>query len=130
MSLERNRASALLAACACAASLTGSPAQAHHSAALFDREQPRTLTGTVREFQWTNPHCYIQLLVRSDKGADQEWSLEMGAPLHLYSNGWRPGTVRPGDKIVVTIFPLRGGGLGGEVQSATTIDGKSLGESR
>jgi hypothetical protein len=106
------------------------PAQAHHSGAAFDRQQQKTLTGTVREFEWTNPHCYIQLLVRTDKGEVQEWSLEMGAPQHIYSAGWRPTTVKPGDKITVTFFPLRDGGNGGEIQSATTLDGKALGGGR
>lgn len=103
------------------------PAQAHHSGSMFDRRQPKTLTGTVREFEWTNPHCYIQLAVLTDKGEMQEWSLEMGAPLHIYANGWRPTTLKPGDKVTVTIFPLRDGGRGGEVQAATTSDGKKLG---
>ncbi len=107
--------------------LFASPAQAHHSGSMFDRQQPTTLTGTVREFEWTNPHCYIQLLVLTDKGEAQEWSLEMGAPLHIYAAGWRPNSVKPGDKITVKIFPLRNGGKGGEIQAATTADGKALG---
>lgn len=48
----------------------------------FDQNQTRSLTGTAREFQWTNPHCYIQLLVKNAKGVEEEWSLEMGAPMH------------------------------------------------
>jgi hypothetical protein len=119
-----------IAAAGAAAILAAAPALAHHSGAMFDRSQTKQLIGTVRDFQWTNPHCYIQLLVRSDKGQDQEWSLEMGAPMHLYANGWRPTTVRPGDKISVTIFPLRDGRSGGELQAATAIDGKPLGESK
>lgn len=104
------------------------PVGGHHSPVAFDRSQVRPLTGTVREFQWTNPHCYIQLLVKNAKGVEEEWSLEMGAPMHLYANGWRPRTVKPGDRINVTIHPLRNGGRGGEIQAATTTDGKPLGK--
>lgn len=105
------------------------PAASHHSAAAFDQTKTKEVTGTVRQFQWTNPHCYIQLLVKNDKGVEEEWSLEMGAPMHLYANGWRPKTIAPGDRITVVIHPLRNGGLGGEVQSAMTVAGKRLGKS-
>lgn len=112
----------------CVAILAAGPtAQAHHSAAMFDPAAPKTLTGTVREFQWTNPHCYIQLLVRSDNGVEEEWSLEMGAPTHLQRNGWRKSTLRAGDRITVTFNPLRNGGKGGEVQEAVAADGRPLG---
>lgn len=106
---------------------TGPTAEAHHSAAMFDSAAPKTLTGTVREFQWTNPHCYIQLLVPDESGAEQEWSLEMAAPMHLQRLGWRKSTLRAGDRITVTFHPLRNGGKGGEVQEATAADGRPLG---
>jgi hypothetical protein len=117
---------ALLFAVLLALLIFAAPAHAHHSGAMFDRQKATTLTGTVRQFQWTNPHCYVQLLVLTDKGEMQEWSLEMGAPLHIYASGWRPGTLKVGDKITVTIFPLRNGAKGGEIQTATTADGKKL----
>lgn len=102
-------------------------APAHHSAAMFDQARSRELTGTVRQFQWTNPHCYIQLLVRNANGEDEEWSIEMAAPMHLYGQGWRPTTVKPGDRIKVKIHPLRNGDKGGEIEDAVTLDGKPLG---
>lgn len=113
---------------ACVAFLaTGPTVKAHHTAAMFDQTSPRTLTGTVREFQWTNPHCYIQLLVRNEAGVEEEWSLEMAAPMHLQRLGWRKSTLRAGDRITVTFHPLRNGGKGGEVQAATSADGRALG---
>jgi hypothetical protein len=102
-------------------------ALAHHSPVMFDQSQPRTLTGTVREFQWTNPHSYIQLVVKDDQGRDEEWSLEMAAPTYLYNLGWRPSTLKPGDTLTVTIAPLRKGGYGGLVLKAVTADGKPIG---
>jgi hypothetical protein len=94
---------------------------------MFDGARQLTLTGTVREFQWTNPHSYIQLVVKPDDGPDQEWSLEMGANVYLYNRGWRPSTVKPGDTITVTVIPLRNGGPGGLLMEAKTADGQALG---
>jgi hypothetical protein len=109
------------------AALGAGAALGHHSPVMFDQAQQRTLTGTVREFQWTNPHSYIQLVVKNDQGQDEEWNLEMAAPTYLYNLGWRPATVKPGDTLVVTIAPLRKGGNGGLLLKATTADGKPIG---
>ena len=103
------------------------PAGAHHSPGMFDQQHQKSITGTVSKFQWTNPHCYIQLVVKNAKGVDEEWSLEMGAPMYLYNQGWRPSTVKAGDKITVTIAPLRKGGTAGLVLAASSADGKPLG---
>ena len=107
--------------------LLGGVSQAHHSAAMFDDSQRVTLVGTVREFQWSNPHCYVQLMVTPQKGAPTEWSLEMGAPTYLYARGWRPSTLKAGDKITVTIAPLRKGAAGGLLLEVTTADGRHFG---
>ena len=101
---------------------------AHHSPAMFDMQKVVTLEGAVREFQWTNPHCYIQLLVTNDQGEEQEWSLEMGAPMYLYNRGWRPSTLKAGDSVSVTIAPLGSGDRGGLVLQAVLADGRTLGE--
>ena len=102
-------------------------AAAHHSAAMFDQTRQVTLSGTVRDFQWTSPHCYIQLLGSPDKTPAQEWSLEMAAPMYLYRLGWRPSTVKVGDKITVSVHPLRDGKRGGLLFKVTTADGRQLG---
>ena len=100
---------------------------AHHSPVMFDQAQQVTLTGTVREFQWTNPHAYIQLIVKNEQGQDEEWSLEMGASVYLYNLGWRPSSVKAGDTLTVTIAPLRKGGNGGLLLKAATADGQPIG---
>ncbi|HEY6922209.1 MAG TPA: DUF6152 family protein, partial [Steroidobacteraceae bacterium] len=100
-------------------------ALAHHSAAMFDDDKSVTLSGTVRSFQWTNPHCFIQVLVSGDAGP-VEWSVEMGSPSMLFRAGWKPGTLKAGDKITVVIHPVRDGTPGGRFVSATTVDGKRL----
>ena len=107
--------------------IPAAPALAHHSMAMFDQTKTVTLSGTVKEFQWTNPHCYIQLMVKDASGKDVEWSLEMGAPMYLYAKGWRPSVLKAGMPIKVTINPLRNGDPGGVVLTATTADGKQIG---
>ena len=84
------------------------PAWAHHSAAIFDDQKSTMLSGTVKSFQWTNPHCWIQVLVPGEPDA-VEWSVEMGSPSQLYNIGWKPKTIRPGDKIILQIHPSRDG---------------------
>ena len=100
---------------------------AHHSPAMFDFSKQLTLTGTVREFQWTNPHSYIQLMVKNEQGQEVEWSLEMGASVYLYNLGWRPSSVKPGETLTVTLAPLRKGGNGGLLLKATRADGTPIG---
>jgi hypothetical protein len=118
----------LAVAGAIALSLCVPSAHAHHSMAMFDQTKKVTITGTVRQFEWTNPHCYIQLTVKGANGANEDWSMEMGAPMYLYAEGWRPSSVKPGSQINVTINPLRNGGKGGVVLYVTTSDGKPVGK--
>lgn len=114
------------ALCVLGAGLTTSPVSAHHSGAMFDSAKTLSLSGTVRQFQWTNPHCFIQLMVKNDRGVDEEWSLEMTAPVHLQRLGWRKSSLKPGDKITVTIHPLRNGSTGGNVAAVVGSDGKPV----
>lgn len=101
-------------------------ASAHHSFAMFNPKTEVTLKGTVREFQFTNPHCWIQLLVPGPNGTTTEWSIEMGAPAHVVASGWTRKTVKPGDKISVVIHPLRNGAKGGSFISASDSNGHKL----
>jgi hypothetical protein len=101
------------------------PGHAHHSFAMFDMQKTMTLQGTVREFQWTNPHCFIQLLVATPQGP-AEWSLEMHSPTASMREGWRRGSLKAGDRISVDIHPLRHGGHGGALVLARDAQGKPL----
>jgi hypothetical protein len=101
---------------------------AHHSGAMFDYDKSVTLAGTVKQFQWTNPHCWIELSVAGSNGTE-DWSVEMGAPLQLYQGGWKPGTLKPGDEIKVVVRPTRDGTTkAGLFVSATRADGSALGK--
>jgi hypothetical protein len=123
--VRTSRALCILVFAGCASALLASQASAHHSYAMFDPTKQLTLRGNVREFQWTNPHCFIQIQVqRSD--ATQEWSIQMDNPQALYRRGWRPGTIKTGDKLTVVIHPTRDGSHSGRYVSGIGSDGKPL----
>lgn len=103
------------------------PSLAHHSFAMFDLTKEVTVSGTVRQFQWTNPHAYIQLVAKDAAGRDVEWSMEMGAPMYLYARGWRPSSLKAGQRINVVLNPLRSGRPGGVVRTVTAADGRPIG---
>jgi len=97
---------------------------------MFDTDKQVTLVGVVKEFQWSNPHCWIQLLVpdpNDPKAPPVEWGVEMGAPIQLVRHGWKPGSLKPGDKITVVINPLRDGQPAGQIVSAIGPDGRPIG---
>jgi hypothetical protein len=100
---------------------------AHHSFASFDMIAEISITGTVKEYQWTNPHSWIQLMVPDKTGRPQEWSIEMSGTGLLLKSGWRPKTLKPGDKVTVLIHPRRDGRKGGSIINATLSDGRQLG---
>lgn len=78
------------------------PLSAHHSTAMYDMASPTTVTGTVKRFEWTNPHAYIYLEVKGENGETTEWAIEMMSLNHLKSYGWSRNTVKPGDVISCT----------------------------
>lgn len=103
------------------------PVQAHHSFAMFDNTKEKVLTGTIREFQWTNPHTWIQVTVPGANGKTEEWSIEGSSPNGLTRQGWKRNSLKPGDKVSVTIHPLKNGDKGGSFVSLTFADGRKLG---
>ena len=105
-----------------AAALVTAPSAAHHTSAIFDTKRSITLQGTVKLFQWTNPHCWIQVLV-ARSGEPVEWSVEMGAPAQLYRKGWRPASLKPGDPVTVVIHPMKDGTKGGAFVSGIGPNG-------
>ena len=105
----------------------GSSAFAHHSFAMFDRDKSVTLTGVVKEFEWTNPHVWIHMMVPDQTGKPVEWSFEMQAIAQDMAGGWRSDSVKPGDKVSIDFHPLKDGTRGGQLVAATLADGKRLG---
>lgn len=97
--------------------------QAHHSAAMFDMSKTVTVQGTVKEFQYTNPHSWLQVLVPSPDGKTVEWGFETEGPSTLLRVGIKLKTFQPGDKVTIVAHPMRDGRPAGAWISATKADG-------
>ncbi|WP_305096230.1 DUF6152 family protein [Croceibacterium aestuarii] len=101
---------------------------AHHSTAMFDQTRKVMLSGTIREFQWTNPHCWIQIEAAAADGQPaREWSIELGSPNTISRGGWKRTTLVPGQKVNMIVNPMRDGSPGAALVSVTTSEGKVLG---
>ena len=107
---------------------SASTALAHHSFAMFDRDKVLTLDATVKAFQWTNPHSWIQVDAAGPDGAVKEWSIESNSTGTLYRQGWKPTSFKPGDKVMVRIYPMKDGSAGGSFVGARFGDGHVLGK--
>ena len=107
--------------------ITTGVVHAHHSGAMFDDAKTLELKGTVKEFQWKNPHVWIQVMVKSPDGSMKEWSVEGGGPNSLSRNGWRPSSFKPGEEIIIRIHPMRDGSAAGNFMAAKWTDGRTLG---
>jgi hypothetical protein len=103
------------------------PGLAHHSFSMFDTTKQSTLTGTVTEFQWTNPHSYIEIDVADQAGGVKHWSIEMGSPSIIQQSGWKHNTIKAGDKLTLIFNPLKNGDPGGLLFQANLPDGRKLG---
>lgn len=99
---------------------------AHHSSAMFDHDRVVEISGVVKEFQWTNPHVWIQIDVETTDGR-VEWSIEGGGPNSLSRQGWRPSTFRAGSRVTVKINPMLDGTPAGGFIGARFEDGSTLG---
>ena len=123
------RKSKSVAAAISAAAALAAPAAAHHSFAMFDQNKTQTLKGTVAEFQWTNPHSWIELDVAAGPQTGH-WSIELNSPNNLTRQGWKRTMLKTGDMVTVTINPLRDGKKGGLFNTVLLPNGKMLGGER
>lgn len=104
------------------------PALAHHSYAMFDRDKELKLAGTIKSFGWTNPHSWIEINVANTAGGADTWGVECNSPNNLARMGWKSSSLKPGDKVTISIHPLRSGEHGGSFMYITYLDGHTLGE--
>lgn len=122
-----NRLQKSLGALAIGGVLAAAPVAAHHSFAMFDRTKQVTISGTVRTFEWTNPHSWLQVVVPASAGRQAtEYSIELGSPNTMVRQGWRKNTFKPGDRVSVVMYPMRDGSPGGAFVSATNAQGQAL----
>ena len=116
----RNFATATALAC------ISTPAWVHHSGAMFDATKEATITGTIQEFSWTNPHSSFKVAVTNAEGKEEIWAIEMNSPQNLVPQGWKRTTLKPGDKVTVTVRPLRDGKPGGSYMAIVLANGTKL----
>ena len=124
--VNRIRLAAIAVTLVAAFIATRTPALAHHSFSPFDMGVEKTVTGTVKTVEWTNPHTWIWLDVPNDRGGVDAWGFEGMSPNFLARRGWTRTSLKVGDTITVTFRPLRDGKKGGMFVSTKTPDGKIL----
>lgn len=103
------------------------PSLAHHSGAMFERTKTVELLGTIKEYQFSNPHVWLEVMV-PDKGTKDpvQWSIEGEGPAIMARMGLGPSVLKAGDKVTVKAHPLRDGRTGGSLISVTLPDGRVL----
>ena len=105
---------------------TASQALAHHSHAMFDHTRETTVTGTVKEFVFRNPHVYLYVDVKNDRGEMVTYSVEMSNIPNMIRQGITQSTFKAGEGVTVTVHPLRDGRPGGDYATLTTADGRTF----
>ena len=101
---------------------------AHHAGSLYDRDHNITVAGTVTKYEFTNPHTRIFFDVKDEGGNIVKWCAESAPPQRLYRSGWRTDSLKPGDQITVTGFPMKDGSKFITVRKLVAPGGKELTE--
>jgi Family of unknown function (DUF6152) len=102
------------------------PLFAHHGTAALDTDKNLTMKGTVTEWFWANPHCFIQMDVKDDQGQMVHWVVETSAPPSMINSGWTKLTLKPGDQVTVTVNPVKSGRTVGRVVEVVLPNGQKL----
>lgn len=110
-----------------ALSLISTAAFSHHSSSGINQQGSVTVSGTVKEFRWGNPHSWIELEVVNAQGVTELWNFEMNPPVFLVKQGFTRSSLKAGDKVDVTARPFFDGRPGGIFRSVKLADGKVLG---
>jgi uncharacterized protein DUF6152 len=106
--------------------LTAAPIFAHHAGSFYDRNHPVSLTGTVTEFEFTNPHVRIHFDVKDENGVVTNWVAESAPPQRIYRAGWNRNSLKPGDTITVDGLPSKDGKKWLSIQKLVSSGGKVL----
>ena len=109
-----------------AATLLTAPGMAHHSTAVFDHSRTETISGTIKKYEWANPHVWIFVTVPQADGNAITYGFESSAPVQLRSRGITYQSFKPGDRVTITMHPLKNGQSGGQFITATFADGRVL----
>ena len=114
---------ALTAALSLGVLASAAPALAHHSFAMFDQSKQISISGTVKDFQYTNPHSWVIVTAMAADGKQTEWGFESEGPSTLLRNGVKHSSLLPGEKVTATAYPMRDGRPAGALISITKADG-------
>ena len=118
---------ALTAFIAATAMLMGSgPAIAHHGAATFDTGKELVLEGTVTEWVWSNPHCFLKFEAKDSTGTVRTWTVETSNPPDMVNRGWSRRSFKAGDKVTATVEPVKSGNPVGRLLQVKFADGRIL----
>lgn len=102
------------------------PLSAHHGAAGYDMDKQLTMNGTVREWLWANPHCFMKYDATDEKGNVAHWAVEVSNPIDMIKRGWSLHSFKPGDEITVTVRPAKNGEPVGQLLKVVLPSGQTL----
>jgi uncharacterized protein DUF6152 len=103
------------------------PLFAHHGNAAFDVGKKVVLKGTVTEWVWANPHCWLKFDVKDDKDNVVHWVAETNNLADMMERGWSMRSFKPGDQVTVTVEPVKNGNPAGRVLQVVLPNGQTLG---
>lgn len=103
------------------------PLSAHHSSSAFDTGKKMVLKGTVKQWVYSNPHCFLMIEVKSENGEVVQWVAETQAPSVIFPAGYRRDTFKPGEQVTITIEPFKDGRPFGRILQTVLADGTTLG---
>ena len=103
------------------------PLVAHHGNASFDTTKELTLKGTVTEWIWANPHCFLKFDAKDDTNTVRNWATEVSNPTDMTKRGWARTTFKAGDAVTVTLQPVKGGAPVGRIRNVILPNGQTLG---
>jgi hypothetical protein len=118
----------LLAAVGIAAGLLAipAPATAHHGAATFDTGRELVMDATVMEWVWSNPHCFLKFEGKEPDGTVRQWTVETQSPPDMVNRGWSRRSFKAGDRVTVTVEPVKSGSPVGRLLQVALADGRVL----
>jgi Family of unknown function (DUF6152) len=99
---------------------------AHHGAASFDTTKELTLKGSVTEWIWANPHCFLKFDAKDDSGTVRNWAVEVSNPTDMTRRGWARTSFKPGDEVTVMLQPVRNGAPVGRLRTVVLPNGDTL----
>ena len=107
-------------------SIASIPAAAHHGTAAFYTDKTVTMKGTVTQWFWANPHCFLKIDTKDDKGEVEHWVLETSNPPDMINKGWSKETMKAGDEVTVTVYPVKNGKPIGRIVHVVLANGQTL----